>query len=109
MERAVGIFKYESDLVAVASSVAQSLGKSSSERIHQVQHVRLTPSDRAASVTVNFRGSKQSVFSTSPGCGGLCIFIFTSVVALIVHIFDVLPGTSERHGPALPNFLVLLM
>ncbi len=37
--------------------------------------LRLTPSPRAASVTVRFSGSIQSCFSTSPGCGGLCIFI----------------------------------
>src|ERR1700685_3325529 len=66
--------------------------------------LRLTPSDRAASVTVKFRGSKQSVFSTSPGCGGLCIFIFTSVVVLIVHMCDVLPCTSERHAPVAAYF-----
>src|SRR5258708_40207260 len=61
--------------------------------------LRLTPSDRAALVTVKFRGSRHSVLSTSPGCGGLCIFIFTSVVVLVVDAIHVLAGTSERDAP----------
>src|SRR6266566_1167012 len=61
--------------------------------------LRLTPSDRAASVTVKFRGSRHSSLSTSPGCGGLCIFIFTSVVVLGVDAIHVLAGTSERDTP----------
>src|SRR5437016_2043416 len=61
--------------------------------------LRLTPSDRAASVTVKFRGSRHSILSTSPGCGGLCIFIFTSVVVLVVDAIHVLAGTRERDAP----------
>src|SRR5260370_22944354 len=61
--------------------------------------LRLTPSDLAASVMVTFRGSRHSVLSTSPGCGGLCIFIGTSVVVLIVDLVYVLASTSERHPP----------
>src|SRR5450759_3568646 len=60
---------------------------------------RLTPSDRAASVTVNVRGSSHSCLSTSPGCGGLCIFIVASMVVLVVYAIDVLTGTSERDTP----------
>ena len=37
---------------------------------------RLTPRDRAAAVTVKFNGSRHSCLSTSPGCGGLYIFIY---------------------------------
>src|SRR5437773_744030 len=61
--------------------------------------LRLTPSDRAASVTVKFRGSRHSALSTSPGCGGLCIFMFTSVVVLVVHTIHVLGGASECDAP----------
>jgi tRNA(fMet)-specific endonuclease VapC len=43
---------------------------------------RLTPSPRAASVTVRFSGSKQSSFSTSPGCGGLCSVMRVSPAAI---------------------------
>src|SRR5450759_3158674 len=60
---------------------------------------RLTPSDRAASVTVKFRGSRHSCLSTSPGCGGLCIFMVTSMVIFIVDAIYVLPDTSERYAP----------
>src|SRR5579863_2853126 len=60
---------------------------------------RLTPSDRAASVTVKFRGSRQRVFNTSPGCGGLCIFIVTSVVVFIVDTNHISQGPRERHAP----------
>ena len=56
---------------------------------------RLTPSDRAASVTVKFRGSRHSCLSTSPGCGGSCIFMVTSMVILVVYAIYVLPGTSR--------------
>src|SRR5579871_4385302 len=59
--------------------------------------LRLTPSDFAASVMVIFRGSKHSVLSTSPGCGGLCIFIVTLVVVLIVSRIDAhFNGPRER-------------
>src|SRR5258708_6572613 len=61
--------------------------------------LRLTPSDRAASVTVKFRGSRHSVLSTSPGCGGLCIFIFSSVVVLVIYVIEVLAGTNECDAP----------
>src|SRR5579859_6644980 len=61
--------------------------------------LRLTPSDLAASVTVRFRGSRHSALSTSPGCGGLCIFIVTSMVVLIVDLVHVLAGISERDAP----------
>jgi hypothetical protein len=47
---------------------------------------RLTPSDRAASVTVKCKGC----LSTSPGCGGSCIFMVTSMVILVVHAIYVL-------------------
>src|SRR3954452_23777825 len=60
---------------------------------------RLTPSDRAASVTVTFMGSKHNFLSTSPGWGGLCIFMFTSVVILVVDAICVLPEPRERHTP----------
>src|ERR1039458_4158740 len=60
---------------------------------------RLTPSDRAASVTVKCKGSRHSCLSTSPGCGGLCIFMVTSMVVLVVYAIYVLPGTSERYSP----------
>src|SRR5580700_2623570 len=60
---------------------------------------RLTPSDLAASVTVSFSGSTHSALSTSPGCGGLCIFIVTSVVILIVDLLHVLAGANERDSP----------
>src|SRR2546422_7288353 len=60
---------------------------------------RLTPSARAASVTVRFRGSRHSSLSTSPGCGGLCIFMVTSVVVLVVHAIYVLPSGDERNTP----------
>jgi len=66
-----------------------------------------TPSDLAASVTVKFRGSRQSCLSTSPGCGGLCIFMVTSMVVLVVHPIYVLlykskgyaPVAAHSHGP----------
>jgi hypothetical protein len=61
--------------------------------------LRLTPSDLAASVMVRFRGSRHSVLSTSPGCGGLCIFIMTSVVVLIVDLIYVLAGTRFCRSP----------
>src|SRR5712691_6517267 len=61
--------------------------------------LRLTPRDRAASVMVKFRGSRHSVLSTSPGCGGLCIFIFTSVVVLVVHTLYIFAGARERDAP----------
>src|SRR5450759_2165755 len=61
--------------------------------------LRLIPRDRAASVTVKFRGSRQSVLSTSPGCGGLCIFIITSVVVLVVNAVHILPGKCECDTP----------
>jgi hypothetical protein len=35
--------------------------------------LRVTPSDRDASVTVKFRGSKYNSFNILPGCGGLNI------------------------------------
>src|ERR1017187_245515 len=60
---------------------------------------RLTLSDRAASVTVNFRGSRHSCLSTSPGCGGLCIFMVTSMVVLVVYAIYIHPDTNERHAP----------
>lgn len=52
---------------------------------------------RGASVTVRFRGARHSSLSTSPGCGGLCIFIVTSVVVLVVHVIDVLAGADKRN------------
>lgn len=41
--------------------------------------------ERAASLTVRFRASRHSCLSTSPGWGGLCIFIVTSGVILVVE------------------------
>src|SRR5664279_3313913 len=61
--------------------------------------LRLIPRDRAASVTVRFRGSRHSVLSTSPGCGGLCIFIMASVIVLLVNPVHVSPSTCERDTP----------
>src|SRR2546427_6665444 len=61
--------------------------------------LRLTPGDRAASVTVKFRGSRHSCLNTSPGCGGLCIFIVTSMIVLVVYAIYVLPDTSECYAP----------
>src|ERR1039457_3570077 len=60
---------------------------------------RLTPRDRAASVTVKFRGSRHSCLSTSPGCGGLCIFMVTSMVIFVADAIYVLSDTSERYAP----------
>src|ERR1700730_10744236 len=57
--------------------------------------LRLTPSARAVSVTVRFNGFRHNTLSTSPGCGGLCIFIVTSVVILVVYVIYVLAGTGE--------------
>src|SRR5580658_1533972 len=66
---------------------------------------RLTPSARAASVTVKFRGSRHSALSTSPGCGGLCIFIVTSMIVPVVYAIYVLPYTSERNAPVAARLL----
>ena len=60
---------------------------------------RLTPSDRAASVTVRFMGSRHSCLRTSPGWGGLCIFIFTSVVILVIDANCILALPRKRHAP----------
>src|SRR3990172_6652854 len=66
-------------------------------RLRMLESVfRLTPSARAASVTVTFRGFRHSSWSTSPGCGGLCIFMVTSVVVLVVHAIGVLTGQCNR-------------
>jgi hypothetical protein len=35
--------------------------------------LRVTPSDKDASVTVKFKGSKYNSFNMLPGCGGLNI------------------------------------
>jgi hypothetical protein len=48
---------------------------------------------------VSFRGSMQSCLSTSPGWGGLCIFMVTSMVVLVVYAIYILPDTSERYSP----------
>src|SRR5258706_5860318 len=61
--------------------------------------LRLTPSDVAASVMVRCRGSRHSVLSTSPGCGGLCIFIVTSVAVFIVDLVCVFAGIGKRDSP----------
>jgi hypothetical protein len=50
-------------------------------------------------VTVKCQGSRHSCLSTSPGCGGLCIFMVTSMVVLVVYAIDLLPGTSEGYAP----------
>jgi len=51
--------------------------------------LRLTPSAWAASVMLRPRGSRQGSRKTSPGWGGLYIFMLDSVVALIVNILNV--------------------
>src|SRR5438105_2111766 len=61
--------------------------------------LRLTPSARAAAVTVKCRGSRHNVLSTSPGCGGLCIFMVTSVVVLVIYAIYVLAGTNKCDTP----------
>src|ERR1035441_4183960 len=66
--------------------------------------LRLIPRDRAASVTVKFRGSRHSVLRTSPGCGGLCIFMLTSVVVLVVDAAHIPPGICECDAPVTAHF-----
>src|ERR1700730_1759339 len=61
--------------------------------------LRLTPSARAVSVTVRFNGFRHNTLSTSPGCGGLCIFMVTSMVVLVVYVIYVLAGTDECDAP----------
>src|ERR1035438_10758010 len=61
--------------------------------------LRLIPRDRAASVMVRFRGSRHSVLRTSPGCGGLCIFILTSVVVLVIDAVRIPRGVCEFDAP----------
>src|SRR5579862_1077967 len=68
--------------------------------------LRLTASDFAASVMVIFRGSKHRVLSTSPGCGGLCIFIVTSVVVLIVDLIYVL--TVSGYSAVIPAATIVV-
>src|SRR5450755_4649603 len=66
--------------------------------------LRLTPRDRATSVTVKFKGSRHRVLSTSPGCGGLCIFIMTSVVVFVIDTAHILPGTYDGDPPIGAHF-----
>jgi hypothetical protein len=62
---------------------------------------RLTLSALAASVTLKPNGSKQSLRSTSPGWGGLCINIvsFHSMVIFIIYSVDVFLNKAERNPP----------
>ncbi len=66
--------------------------------------LRLTPSDRAVSVTFSPNGSRHKLLSTSPGCGGLCIFIVASVVVLIVDTLNIFPSANERDSPVAAHF-----
>src|ERR1700749_2345309 len=61
--------------------------------------LRLTPREFATFVMVIFSGSRQSVLSTSPGCGGLCIFILALMVVLIVNMVGVLTGENKSDSP----------
>jgi hypothetical protein len=69
--------------------------------------LRLTPRAAAASVTVKPSGRKHSSRNTSPGWGGLCILMVTSVVVLVVHTFNIrsdkckgdAPIPADGHGP----------
>ena len=65
----------------------------------------VTPRALAASVTLILSGSTQNSFMISPGCGGLYIVIFPSLMIIfIIYIKGVSVLNLERNAPVLTDF-----
>ena len=66
---------------------------------------RLTPSAAAACVTVSPSGFTHRSRSTSPGWGGLCIFMArSSVVAFVIDVLGFVVGKTECDPPVPADF-----